>query len=75
MSIATDTRDQDLWNHPRIGDWQEEVHNGDTLRSFREWLDFHPEGSDDAPTIHPECQRFGYVQDGRCCGHAPEGVR
>lgn len=34
----TDTRDHDLWNHPRIGDWQEEVHNGDTLRSFREWL-------------------------------------
>lgn len=21
---------------------------------------------------HPECLRFGYIQDGRCCGHAPE---
>lgn len=24
------------------------------------------------PTIHPECLRFGYIQDGRCCGHAPD---
>lgn len=27
---------------------------------------------DDGTEIHPECLRFGYIQDGRCCGHAPE---
>lgn len=27
-----------LWGHPDIGDWQYEVRNGETLRSFAEWL-------------------------------------
>lgn len=29
---------ENLWEHPSLGDWQYQVHNGDTLRGFREWL-------------------------------------
>lgn len=32
-----------LWDHPDIGDWQDEVSRGDTLRSFREWLEHREE--------------------------------
>lgn len=32
-----------LWNHPDLRDWQHEVSNGDTLRSFREWLAWRSE--------------------------------
>ena len=35
------------WDHPDLDDWRYEVSNGDTLRSFAEWLE-HERRDDDA---------------------------
>jgi hypothetical protein len=32
-----------LWEHEQLGDWQYAVSNGDTLRSFSEWLQWEAE--------------------------------
>ena len=32
-----------VWDHPDLGDWQYAVANGDTLRGFREWLEYEQE--------------------------------
>lgn len=56
----TDHDHPHLWDHPDIGDWQQEVHNGDTLRSFREWLTWRSEcrAADGEPDSEPPAREF-----------------